>query len=41
MPTCDLEINGRDKRTDGQQNDPIRVPFLPFEVWKPKKTKLA
>ena len=32
----DLEINALDRRTDGPQSDPIRVPFIPFEVPHPK-----
>ena len=26
---------GLDRRTDEQQNDPVRVPFLPFEIRNP------
>ena len=28
----DVEINGLDSRTDGQQSDPKRVLFFPFEI---------
>ena len=36
----DLKINGLDRWTDGKQINPIRVPFLPFEVWNPKKQEI-
>ena len=32
-----LKIHSLNRRTDGQQNDLIRVPFLRFEVRNPKK----
>ncbi|GBP48223.1 hypothetical protein EVAR_96812_1 [Eumeta japonica] len=31
------EKKGLDRQTDGQQSDPTRVPFLPFEVKKEGK----
>ncbi|GBP50177.1 hypothetical protein EVAR_42858_1 [Eumeta japonica] len=32
-----LEKKVLDKQTDGQDSDPIRVPFFSFEVWNPQK----
>lgn len=32
-----VEINGLDRLTNGKQSDPVRVPFLPFDVQNPKK----
>ena len=32
----DLDINGLERQTGRRQHDPIRIPFLPFEVRNPK-----
>ena len=37
IPPRDLETNDLDKQADGQQSDPIRDPFLPFEARNSKK----
>ena len=36
IPLRDLEMNGLDERTDGQQSDPMRVSFVPFAIRNPK-----
>ncbi|GBP86933.1 hypothetical protein EVAR_60915_1 [Eumeta japonica] len=37
IPSRVPDKKGLDRQTDGQQSDPIRVPFFPFEVRNPKK----
>ena len=39
IPTRDLVINGLDRWTNGQESHPIRIPFLPYQVWSSKKDK--
>ena len=36
IPLRDPEVNGIDRRTNGQQSNRISVPFFPFEIRNPK-----